>query len=83
MTLSAARQLASLAQACRALLLAALALAPGLGMAQAVRPPAPPPPAPTALPDLPEYRVKALPTDTFRPSEEVSEDHPVPFPADI
>lgn len=82
MTLSAARPIATLAQARRALLLAALAVAPGLAQAQAAQQ-QPPPGPPTALPDQPEYRVKALPTDTFKPSEEVSEDHPVPFPADI
>ncbi len=31
----------------------------------------------------PEYRAHALPTDTFKPSEEVSEDYAIPFPADI
>ena len=31
----------------------------------------------------PEYRTRALPTDTFKPSEQVSEDYAVPFPADI
>lgn len=40
-------------------------------------------PAPQAESELPEYRTKSLPTDTFKPSEEVSEDYAVPFPADI
>lgn len=31
----------------------------------------------------PEHRVRPLPTDTFKPTEEVSEDFPVPFPTDI
>ena len=32
---------------------------------------------------LPEHRARPLPTDTFKPSEEISEDFPVPFPVDI
>ena len=32
---------------------------------------------------LPEHRVRPLPFDTFKPSEEISEDYPVPFPIDI
>lgn len=32
---------------------------------------------------LPEHRVRPLPFDTFKPSEEISEDYPVPFPVDI
>ncbi len=45
----------------------------------------PPPvqPAPASYPDLPEYRAKALPTDTFKSSEQISEDNAVAFPADI
>ena len=31
----------------------------------------------------PEYRTRAMPTDTFKPSEKVSEDYPIAFPADI
>lgn len=31
----------------------------------------------------PEHTRRALPADTFKPSEEVSEDFPVPFPVDI
>ena len=31
----------------------------------------------------PEYRIKSLPTDSFKPSEKISEDFPVPFPVDI
>ena len=44
---------------------------------------APPPPPPPPEEGLPEYRTKALPSDTFKPSEEVSADFAVPFPADI
>ncbi len=32
---------------------------------------------------LPEYHAKPLPDDTFKPSEQVSEDFPVAFPVDI
>lgn len=32
---------------------------------------------------LPEHRVRPLPSDTFKPSEDISEDFPVPFPVDI
>jgi hypothetical protein len=42
-----------------------------------------PPPPPPPEEGLPEYRTKALPSDTFKPSEEVSTDFAVPFPADI
>jgi hypothetical protein len=31
----------------------------------------------------PELTRRSLPTDTFKPSEEISEDYPVPFPVDI
>lgn len=31
----------------------------------------------------PELTRRALPTDTFKPSEKISEDFPVPFPVDI
>ena len=34
-------------------------------------------------PARPEYSARPLPADTFSPSEEISEDFPVPFPADI
>ena len=34
-------------------------------------------------PERPEYRAKSLPSDTFKPSEKVQEDFPVPFPEDI
>lgn len=34
-------------------------------------------------PNQREYQPQALPDDTFSPSEEVSEDYPVPFPVDI
>ncbi len=42
----------------------------------------PPPQTPPDL-DRPEYRSRRLPTDVFRPSEQVQEDTPVPFPEDI
>lgn len=42
-----------------------------------------PPPPSSSEESLPEYRTKALPTDSFQPSEEVSEDFAVDFPADI
>lgn len=42
-----------------------------------------PPPPPPPEEGLPEYRTKALPSDTFKPSEEVSPDFAVPFPANI
>lgn len=32
---------------------------------------------------LPEHRARPLPADTFTPSEDISEDFPVPFPVDI
>lgn len=31
----------------------------------------------------PENTLRPLPADTFKPSEEISEDFPVPFPVDI
>ncbi|MEQ8231527.1 MAG: hypothetical protein RLW61_03685 [Gammaproteobacteria bacterium] len=31
----------------------------------------------------PEHRQRKLPDDVFKPSEEVGEDYPVPFPVDI
>lgn len=40
-------------------------------------------PAAEQEPERPEYRAKSLPTDTFKPSEKVQEDTPVPFPEDI
>lgn len=33
--------------------------------------------------DRPEFTRRSLPSDTFKPSEEISEDFPVPFPVDI
>ena len=33
--------------------------------------------------DLKEYLPQALPDDVFTPSEEASEDYPLPFPVDI
>lgn len=44
---------------------------------------APPPPATPENTERPEYRARSLPTDTFKPSEQVVEDYPVPFPEDI
>jgi hypothetical protein len=61
-------------------LLLLLALASALASAQ--EPQTPPPPEP-ATPERPEYRARALPSDTFKPSEQVSEDYAIPFPADI
>ena len=40
-------------------------------------------PAPAPDPERPEYRARGLPNDTFKPSEKVQEDFPVPFPEDI
>lgn len=40
-------------------------------------------PAPAPDPERPEYRARELPKDTFKPSEKVQEDFPVPFPEDI
>lgn len=42
-----------------------------------------PPPPPPENTERPEYRARSLPTDTFKPSEQVQEDYPVPFPEDI
>ena len=58
-----------------------LALYAALAVAQQ-----PPAPAPTLTPpdtERPEYRARPLPSDTFKPSEKVQEDFPVPFPEDI
>lgn len=57
-----------------------LACLPAIAGAQTAAPAEPPPPPDS---EMPEYRTRSLPTDTFRPSEEVSEDFAVPFPADI
>ena len=45
----------------------------------------PPTEEPPAIPSggRPEYTPKKLPNDTFKPSEKISEDFPVPFPVDI
>lgn len=40
-----------------------------------------PPPIPAG--GRPEYTKKQLPNETFKPSERISEDFPVPFPVDI
>lgn len=65
------------------LALALWAISP-MGFAQQTpQPPPPPPPAVEPPPQGPEYRARSLPTDTFKPSERVSEDYPVAFPADI
>jgi hypothetical protein len=50
--------------------------------------PAPAAAAPTEQPAAddrtrPERQFRPLPADTFTPSEEISEDFPVPFPVDI
>ncbi len=39
--------------------------------------------APESEAEKPEHSVRPLSTDTFKPSEEISEDFPVPFPVDI
>jgi hypothetical protein len=39
--------------------------------------------APEKSSNRPEHQARPLPTDTFNPSEEISEDFPVPFPVDI
>jgi hypothetical protein len=44
---------------------------------------APPPGAGAPKQERPEYRARSLPSDTFKPSEKVQEDFPVPFPEDI
>ncbi len=72
-------------------LVALLACMPAVARAQsaAQAPPgtgaagSPPAPAEQPLQDRPEYRTRSLPQDTFKPSERVSEDYPVPFPEDI
>ncbi|MGR9089560.1 MAG: hypothetical protein ACU85U_03140 [Gammaproteobacteria bacterium] len=33
--------------------------------------------------ERPEFTRRSLPSDTFKPTEEISEDFPVPFPVDI
>lgn len=43
----------------------------------------PPPREGTTEKEKPELTRRSLPTDTFKPSEEISEDFPVPFPVDI
>lgn len=45
-----------------------------------------PPPTIAPVPEdseKPELKRRALPADTFKPSEAISEDFPVPFPVDI
>jgi hypothetical protein len=65
----------------RALAFAFLATAGLAGAAEKDEaPPAPPAPPPSGQR---EYEAQPLPDDTFKPSEEVSEDYPVPFPVDI
>ena len=54
----------------------------GAAFAQQAPAPAQPGPPPESS-ERPEYRTRALPTDTFKPSEQVSEDYAIPFPADI
>jgi hypothetical protein len=65
------------------LLMLVLASQSGIALAEGNPAAAPPPPPPSGEENLPEYRTKALPTDSFQPSEEVSEDFAVDFPADI
>lgn len=55
----------------------------GAAFAQQAPAPAQPPRPPPESSERPEYRTRALPTDTFKPSEQVSEDYAIPFPADI
>ena len=50
---------------------------------QAAPAPAAPQTAPQPDPERPEYRARALPKDSFNPSEQVQEDQPVPFPEDV
>lgn len=69
-----------------AVLLLGLAVGNPTGAQQAAQTTAPP--AAEGAPadgngEHPEYRTRALPTDSFKPSEQVSEDFAVPFPADI
>lgn len=64
---------------CILLVLACLFAGSSVEAQSTTAPPPPPPPEES----LPEYRTKALPSDTFKPSEEVSADFAVPFPADI
>ena len=40
-------------------------------------------PPPISSSGRPEYAKKKLPNETFKPSEKISEDFPVPFPVDI
>jgi hypothetical protein len=68
------------------LLLCCVSLLPVAAAQQAPSPPAPPQlqgAAPDGNAEHPEYRTRVMPTDTFKPSEQVSEDFAVPFPADI
>lgn len=44
---------------------------------------APAPISQAAERDGAEYKFRPLPADTFKPSEKISEDYPVPFPVDI
>ena len=52
------------------------------GMAQEQLAPSEAPP-PLSSSGRPEYATKKLPNETFKPSEKISEDFPVPFPVDI
>jgi hypothetical protein len=61
-------------------------LSPAISAQQTPQPaPSTQPATPESAPptDGPSYRARPLPTDTFKPSERVSEDYPVAFPADI
>ncbi|MSR15381.1 MAG: hypothetical protein EXR86_12625 [Gammaproteobacteria bacterium] len=64
-------------------LLFALAMTQTSFAQQTPQPAQAPPPASEPAPEGPSYRARSLPTDTFKPSERVSEDYPVAFPADI
>ncbi len=62
-----------------------IAIVLGLGVVAAgfaQQAPAPTPHTPPD-PERPEYRARRLPTDVFKPSEQVQEDTPVAFPEDI
>ena len=72
---------AKLARIGISLLLAASA--PAFAQQEAAPVPAAPQTAPQPDPERPEYRARALPKDSFNPSEQVQEDQPVPFPEDV
>ena len=59
-----------------------LLIALGAPAAEPTPPPAPPKEEEKSS-ERPEYRARAMPQDTFKPSEKVPEDYPIAFPADI